>query len=97
MQLIILSSVKCSNLRHLLVVLKKYFSCSNRKMSQEFNNTEIPKSPININGIDIDKNLTVAGKVVTILWTAKTMKIIFVLCTKIPKMSGYLKGFEKTK
>lgn len=37
--------------------------------------------------------MTVAEKVVTIWWAAKSMKIIFVLCIKIPRMSGYLTCF----
>ena len=38
-----------------LLYLKKYFHCYNRKMSENPSDAEIKKTPMNIKGGDIDK------------------------------------------
>ena len=42
-------------------------------------------------------SLVLARRIVSISWALKTMTVIFFLCTKIAKMSGYVKRFYELK
>ena len=69
------------------------------RMSKKSNDAEVPKSPININGVDIDKMFKTDkfGCGLITSWatkTIKTIKTIFFLCIKIPKRNGCARSFR---